>query len=42
VITIKYEKDIERAGRIIQKAEANCLISNSIKSKVILKPEIKL
>lgn len=42
VIKIKYEKDLERAGRIIQKAEANCLISNSIKSKVILKPEIKI
>jgi peroxiredoxin-like protein len=42
IITIKYEKDVERAERIIHKAEANCLISNSIKSKVILNPQIKL
>ncbi len=42
VIVIKYEKDFERAERIIYKAEANCLISNSIRSKVSLLPQIKL
>ncbi|MEJ5304977.1 MAG: OsmC family protein [Ignavibacteria bacterium] len=42
IIKIKYEKDLERAERIIHKAEANCLISNSIKSKVILNPKIQL
>lgn len=42
IITVKLEKDLERAERIIHKAEANCLISNSIKSNVILNPVIKL
>jgi len=42
VIAIKYEKDLDRAERIIHKAEANCLISNSIKSQVILNPQIKI
>ncbi len=39
-ITVTEEKEIERAYRIIDKAEQHCLISNSIKSKVILEPEI--
>ena len=34
-----YSK-MERAQRILEKAEANCLISNSVKAKVSLKPEI--
>jgi peroxiredoxin-like protein len=41
-ITVSKEKDLERAERIIHKAENVCLISNSIKTKVILKPEISL
>ena len=40
IITVSSEKDKERALRIIEKAEHHCLISNSIKSKVELKPEI--
>ncbi len=39
-IVVKTEKDKERALRVIEKAEHHCLISNSIKSKVFLKPEI--
>ncbi len=42
IITIKHEKDKERANRIIHKAEENCLISNSIRSEVILNPYIKV
>ncbi len=34
VVTIADEKDRERAERVLQKSEAACLISNSIKSKV--------
>jgi organic hydroperoxide reductase OsmC/OhrA len=34
------EKDIDRALKILEKAEAVCLISNSINSKVIMKPVI--
>ncbi len=40
VIKIKFEKDFERAGRIIQKAENICLISNSVKTEIILNPQI--
>lgn len=32
--------DNERAKRIIEKSEAHCLISNSMKSKILLHPEI--
>ncbi len=39
-ITVKIEKDREKALRIIEKSEKACLISNSIKTNVILKPEI--
>ncbi|MFY9310233.1 MAG: OsmC family protein [Bacteroidia bacterium] len=36
VLKIKKEADKERAERILQKSEAACLISNSIKTKVHL------
>lgn len=42
VVTIRCEKDRHKAERILQKAEAACLISNSIRSKIILNPEIIL
>ena len=35
-VTIADEKDRERAERVLQKSEAACLISNSIKSKVTM------
>ena len=41
-IVVTEEKDLERAERIIHKADKICLISNSIKGEVILKPDIKL
>ncbi|UKJ06732.1 OsmC family protein [Solitalea lacus] len=37
-ITDKKERD--KAERVLQKSEAACLISNSIKSKIIVKPTI--
>lgn len=40
-VTIRYEKDRERAERVLQKTESNCLISNSIKSKVTMRTEIR-
>ncbi len=40
VVTIVHEKDRERAERVLTKAEAACLISNSIKSKVSMNPKI--
>jgi organic hydroperoxide reductase OsmC/OhrA len=39
-ITIKNEKERDKALRIIEKSEKACLISNSMKSKVILTPEV--
>lgn len=41
-VTITNDKDRERAERVLQKSEAACLISNSIKSKIILIPTIKI
>lgn len=41
-VTIREEKDMERAERVLQKSEAACLISNSIKSAVTMKPVIKI
>jgi len=40
VITLLKEEDIAKAERVLQKSEAACLISNSIKAKVIMKPLI--
>jgi len=39
-VTIADEKDRERAERVLQKSEAACLISNSVKSKVTMIPII--
>ena len=39
-ITIADEKDRERAERVLQKSEAACLISNSVKSKVTMIPKV--
>lgn len=42
VVTIRKEEDREKALRILDKSEAACLISNSVKSKIVFKPAIKL
>ncbi len=39
-VKVKEEKYIEKAERIIEKSENACLISNSVKTKIILKPSI--
>jgi peroxiredoxin-like protein len=41
-VTIADEKDRERAERVLQKSEAACLISNSVKSKVTMIPTINI
>lgn len=41
-IIIPEEKYMEKAGRIIEKSDKMCLISNSVKTKIILNPEIKV
>ena len=42
VLSITIEADKEKALKILQKSEAACLISNSIRSKIIFEPEIKI
>lgn len=42
VLTLSKEADKEKALRILQKSEAACLISNSIKSTIVFTPEIKI
>lgn len=39
-LMIKHEKDRERAERILQKSEAACLISNSVKSEILMMANI--
>jgi len=40
VLHIPHEKDMERAERILQKAEAACLITNSVNATVTLEPTV--
>lgn len=42
VVTITDEKDRERTEKILQKSEAACLISNSVKSKITMQTKIIL
>ena len=42
VVVINEEKDRERAERILQKSEAACLVSNSVKAKVEMKAIIEV
>ncbi|MBA4250751.1 MAG: osmotically inducible protein OsmC [Chlorobiaceae bacterium] len=39
-VKVTKEEDVEKADRLLHKSEANCLISNSMKTKVHLKTEI--
>lgn len=41
-VTIYDEKERSRAERVLEKSEKACLISNSIKSKVIMKSTIEV
>lgn len=41
-VVIVHEKDRERALRVIQKSEAGCLITNSIKSKITMIPVVEV
>ncbi len=41
VLTIPAGGDREKAQRILEKSEAACLISNSVKATIVFKPEIR-
>jgi organic hydroperoxide reductase OsmC/OhrA len=40
-ITFPANADVGKAKELIEKAEANCLISNSMKARVSLEPTIR-
>ena len=40
ILVIRFAEDLERAKRVIDKAEKSCLIANSIKTVVKVEPEI--
>jgi organic hydroperoxide reductase OsmC/OhrA len=42
VLKVNSESQIEKGIRLIEKAEHNCLISNSMKSKIILSPQVTI
>lgn len=42
IVTIADPGDRERAEKVLQKAEAACIISNSIKSKIIFQPQVRI
>ncbi|CAN5358593.1 hypothetical protein BH10BAC4_BH10BAC4_20350 [soil metagenome] len=42
VVVVRNESDSDRAMKVLQKSELNCLISNSVKSKVVMKPLIQV
>jgi uncharacterized OsmC-like protein len=42
VLTIAADADKEKALRILEKSEAACLISNSVKATIVFKPQIKI
>jgi len=39
-LVVTHSKDLERAGRLLEKAEKQCLVSNSIKAVVHLVPQV--
>ncbi|HWB25664.1 MAG TPA: OsmC family protein [Chitinophagaceae bacterium] len=39
-VAVASDEHIEKAARVLQKAEANCLIANSIKAKIIFQPQV--
>lgn len=42
VVEVSDEKDVEKAMKVLTKAEANCLISNSVKAKISMIPEVRI
>ena len=42
VVVLSNEEDREKALKVLHKSEAACLISNSVKSKITLEPEVKV
>lgn len=41
VVVVRNSVDIDKALRVLQKSEANCLISNSVKAKIVMNPVVR-
>jgi organic hydroperoxide reductase OsmC/OhrA len=41
-VVVKEEKDVEKALKVLEKSERSCLISNSVKSRIIMKPFVEV
>jgi peroxiredoxin-like protein len=42
IVVIANEDATERTMKVLRKAEASCLISNSVKSKIVLQPTVSV
>jgi organic hydroperoxide reductase OsmC/OhrA len=42
IVTVGDDHSADRALKVLQKAEMNCLISNSVKTKVVMKPTVQI
>jgi organic hydroperoxide reductase OsmC/OhrA len=42
VVTISSEAEREKAFRVLQKSEAACVISNSVKSRIVFQPSVNV
>jgi organic hydroperoxide reductase OsmC/OhrA len=42
VVTVSNEAHREKALRVLQKSETACLISNSLKSKIVIQPRVNV
>jgi len=40
IVLVSHQDLVEKALRLIEKSEAACLISNSLKSKIVLQPKV--
>jgi len=41
-VVVREEKDVDKAMKVLQKSESNCLISNSVKAKVVMTPVVRV
>ena len=39
-LKIALQKDVERANRLLEKAEKSCLVARSLNSRIVLEPEV--
>jgi organic hydroperoxide reductase OsmC/OhrA len=42
VVVVEKEEDTEKAMKLLRKSEAACLISNSIRSKIVFEPAVRV